>query len=322
MTGTTQLPHAVNNFYDRTMLERARPLLVHTNWGQVRDIPKNGTNVIKFRRYGALATATTPLVEGVTPEGKDLSKTDVSATVYQYGDFVRLSDWVQLTTLDPILTETAEVLGEQAGDTLDELARGVLHTGTNVQYADATTPGSGANRAAVGSTDVLDADELKVGIRTLKNGNAKRINKMVSADTGYNTTPVMASFVGIIHPDATHIIQDLSGFESVEKYAGRTAVLPGEVGKYKDIRFVETTQAKIFAGEGGGGIDVYSTLILGMDAYGVSRISGNAMQNIVKPIGSAGSADPLNQRSTSGWKATFACVILNDNFLLRIEHAV
>ena len=85
-TTRTQIPAEVNNFYDRTLLERAKALMVHTRWAQVRDIPRNaGTSTIKFRRYANLAAATTPLQEGVTPVGSQLSSTEITAVVKQYG---------------------------------------------------------------------------------------------------------------------------------------------------------------------------------------------------------------------------------------------
>jgi len=131
-TTLTQVTAAVNNFYDRTMLKAARPLLVHTRWAQVRDIPRNNSLVIKFRRYSLLSAATTALSEGVTPSGSQLSITDVSATVAQYGDFVTLTDQLVFSTLDPVLTETADVLGQQAGNSLDQICRDVIVAGTTI----------------------------------------------------------------------------------------------------------------------------------------------------------------------------------------------
>src|SRR3990167_6694493 len=94
-TTTTQVTFGVNNFYSRTMLKAARPLLLDLNWAQVKDIPKNNSGTIKFRRYTLLAVNTTSLSEGVTPSGKQLAITDVNATVAQYGDYVTLTDFLQ-----------------------------------------------------------------------------------------------------------------------------------------------------------------------------------------------------------------------------------
>lgn len=318
-TTTVQIPAEVNNFYDRTLLFRAVPLFVHTRWAQVRDIPrKAGTSVIKFRRYGNLSAATTPLSEGITPAGSALSVTDITATVAQYGDFITITDVVDYQSQDPVLMEAAEILGDQAGDTLDQLTRDILNAGTNVYYA-----GTGHTlRSQVAAGELITDTLVKKVVRLLKNNKARRMTKMVNATTGYGTSPLNASYIGICHPNTTYDLKGVTGFTSVEKYASTSGVMEGEVGKVDEVRFVETTNAKVFAGEGASSIDVYSTIVFGSDAYGTTRISGEALKNIVKPLGSAGSADPLDQRGTSGWKATFVAKILNDAFIARIEHAV
>jgi len=323
-TTTTEVTHAVNNFYDRALLDRATPLLLHNKYGQIRDIPKGNTNVIKFRKYGALAVNTTSLTEGVTPAGKQLSVTDITATVSQYGDYVTLSDFVQMTTLDPILTETAEVLGEQAGQSLDQIIRNIVAAGTSVQYCDVTAPKANAARSDVAAADVIAADEVRIAVRTLKVNNAPKITKMVNPDNGYATTPVNSCYVGIVHPKVAYTLKGLTGFDPIEKYARMIpgGAMEGEIGRLDEVRFIETTYAKVFTGEGAGLIDVYATLILGNNAYGVTRISGEALKNIVKPLGSAGTSDPLDQRTTSGWKATLTSAILQQLYMLRLESAV
>lgn len=318
-TTRTQIPAEVSAFYDRTLLFRAVPLFIHTRWGQVRDIPRNaGTSVIKFRRYGNLTAATTALTEGTTPSGSQLSVTDITATVAQYGDFVTGTDVLDYESQDPVLMETAEVLGDQMGDTLDQLCRNVIAAGTNVYYA-----GTGNTATAdVASGDNITDTLIKKAVRLLKNNKARRVTRMVEATTGYNTVPVNSSFIGICHPNTTYDLKGVTGWVPVEKYAAQKSVMEGEVGAVDEVRFVETTNAKVLTGQGTGSIDVYATLIFGQEAYGVSRISGEAVKNIVKPLGSAGTADPLDQRWTSGWKATFVSKILNDAFLVRLEHAV
>ena len=317
-TTRTQIPAEVNNFYDRTLLARAVPLYVHGRFAQTRSIPRNaGSSVIKFRRYTNLAAATTALTEGTTPAGKQLAVTDITATVAQYGDFITLTDVVNYESADAVLMETAELLGDQAGNTLDQITRDVLAAGTNVQYASTAT-----SRVTVAAAMKMTVDEVKEAVRTLKNNNTMRVTKMVSPATGYNSEPIAAAFVGIVHPDTTYDIQDLTGFTPVEKYASHSTVMEGEVGKIKEVRFVETTNAKVFAAAGAAGIDVYATLIMGANAYGTVAINGESLKNIVKPLGDAGTADPLDQRATSGWKATHTAKILNDDFIVRVEHSV
>lgn len=316
-TTRSTIPAEVNNFYDRALLERALPALVHNRWAQIRDIPANsGTDVIKFRKYGALTAQTTPLSEGVTPSGKQLSVTDITATVLRYGDYVTLSDKLITETYDPILTETADILGEQAGDSLDQLCRDILCAGGTVQWA--STAGS---RGAITSVMKISRAEVKEAVRTLKYNNAKPVTSMVNPSTGYNTTPLAPAFIGIVHPYTTYDLDDAEGWVPVEKYPNKGDVMPNEVGSLAGVRFVESTNAKVFAGEGSG-CDVYVTLIFGQNAYAQTRISGEALKNIVKPLGSAGTADPLDQRSTSGWKAAYVAKILQTPWLIRLEHAV
>ncbi len=312
-TTTTQVPAGVNNFYNKIMLKAARPLLVHTRWAQVKDIPRNESLVIKFRRYTLLSAATTSLTEGTTPSGSQLAITNISATVEQYGDFITLTDKLVFSTLDPLLTETADILGQQAGNTLDQLTRDVMVTGTTVQFASSAT-----TRATVTAAMLLTRDEVRQAVRTLQGNDAAKITRMVNPSTGFNTSPLNAAYIGIITHNTLYDLKDETGFIPVEEYASQKGVMDGEVGAMDDVRFVMTTNGKTFSST----VTVHTTMILAMNYYAITRISGEAMKNIIKPLGSAGSADPLDQRQTSGWKATFVAKILNENFAVRIEHAV
>ena len=317
-TTSGTIAREVSNFYDRALLERAIPSLVHTRFAQVRDIPRNsGTNVIKFRRYGSLAANTTALTEGVTPSGTSLSVSDILATVLQYGDYVTLIDVVQMETYDPILTETAELLGEQAGDSIDQLCRTVLAAGTTIQYASTATADS-----EITASMKLDRKEIKEAVRTLRGNNAKPITSMIDPSTGYNTVPVGKSFVGIVSPETAYDLDEADGWIPVEKYPNKSNVMEDEIGALAGVRFIMSTNAYVAKDAGSGGVDVHYTIILGQNAYAISRISGETLKNIVKPLGSAGTADPLDQRSTSGWKLTFAAKILNQDFMVVIHHGV
>lgn len=316
-TAVAQISHAVNNFYDRRMLKAARPKLLHTNFAQVRDIPQGNTNVIKFRRYALLSAATTALSEGVTPSGSQLSVTDVTGTVAQYGDFVTLTDFVQLTTLDPLLTEMTSVLGQQAGNTIDQLARDVMVAGSTVQYASTATA-----RNEITAAMKLNKAEIQEAVRTLQGNDAEMITSMVNPKDGFNTQPLMPCYVGIISENTYHDIKKEVGWVKRAEYPTQQEVMPGEMGSLDEVRFVMTTNAKIFSAAGAGSVDVHATMILAQNYYATTRIAGAAMKNIVKPLGSSGTADPLDQRSTSGWKATFVAIRLNENFAVRIEHGV
>lgn len=323
-TTITQVAPGTQAFYDRNLLERAKPAEVHGRFGQKRPIAKKSGNQIKFRRYSALAAATTPLTEGVTPSGSQLSVTDITATLAQYGDFVTLSDVVDMVNQDPVVTEATEVLGDQAGLTIDQVRRDVLVAGTNVAYANGV-----ANRAAVNVK--LSTTDFDKAIRFLKNQNAKFMKEGIPPSTGIGTGAIRKAFIAVIHPDVEFDVESLTGFKPVSDYPSQMGVMEDEIGAYKNIRFVSSTNAKVFAGAGAAGttvyknngtnFDVYATLIFAADAYGVCPLSGEAMKTIVKPVGSAGSADPLDQRSSVGWKAMTTTKILNESWMIRLESA-
>ncbi|MBO5868158.1 MAG: N4-gp56 family major capsid protein, partial [Oscillospiraceae bacterium] len=133
-TGSEGLSAEMKTFYDMTLIDEATANLVHDQFGQKRPIPTGGGKVIEFRKFAALSKALTPLTEGVTPEGKRMEVSTVSAELSQYGDFITQSDMLELTALDNTILEATKLLGRQAGITLDTVVRNILHSGTNVTY--------------------------------------------------------------------------------------------------------------------------------------------------------------------------------------------
>lgn len=306
-TGAGGMSVEMKTLYDRTLLENAQPALVHDQWAQTKNIPLNGGKTIEFRRYDKLPKATTPLTEGVTPKGQALNVTKVEATVQQYGGYVAISDMLKLTAIDNNIVEASELLGMQAGETLDTISREIMNAGTNVQYAE----GQVDSRAALTSDHKLTVKAIKRAVRFLKKQNAKKIS-------GY--------YYAIIHPDCSYDLTEDERFIEVVKYKNPERIYRGEIGEIEGARFVETTEAKIFAKSGAQGsnsekIDVYSTLIFGANAYATTTVEGHALETIVKQLGSSGTADPLNQRATVGWKAIKVTEILSQPYMVRIETA-
>ena len=305
ITTDSGLTNEMKTFYSDYLIDMAEPELVHDQFGQKHPIPKNGGKTIEFRKYDPLPKALTPLTEGVTPDGQKISMGVVTATVKKYGGFVELSDILLLTAIDNNLVQATKLLGSQAGRTLDTITREVLNGGTNVQYAE----GQVTSRGELSYTDAennmnLTVDAVRKAVRFLKVMNAPRIN-------GY--------YAGIIHPDCSYDLMSDPKWVNVKTYADPEGIYEGEIGRIEGVRFVETSEAKVFTGEGAAGRDVYSTLILGADAYGVTEIAGGGLQHIVKQLGSAGTADPLDQRATAGWKATKVAERLVEPYMICIE---
>lgn len=301
---TTLLPGLsaeMKTFYDMTLIDEAQSNLVHDQFGQKRPIPANGGKTIEFRKFAPLAKATTPLTEGVTPDGKSLSVSTITATVNQYGDYITQSDVLELTSLDNTILEATKLLGRQAGVTLDTVVRDVLNSSTNVTYCPKVANGA---ETAVTSRSGLDAtSQLTV----------KVIQQVVAKLRGQNAPTIGGKYVAIIHPYVAYDLMRDPEWIEAHKYANPTNLYEGEIGEIAGVRFVQTNEAKVFDG------GVFSTIFLGEGAYGVTEITGGGLQTIVKQKGSAGTADPLDQRSSVGWKAIKTAEILIPNYLVRVE---
>ena len=288
-------------FYDMTLLDEAQAALVHDQFAQKRPIPMNGGKTIEFRKFASLPKATTPLTEGVTPDGKSLNVTAVTATVAQYGDYITQSDVLELTSIDNTIVEATKILGRQAGLTLDTVTRNVLQSGTNVTYCPKSSGDEVTSRAGLDATCQLTVKVVQQVVAKLKGQNAPTIN---------------GKYVAIIHPYVAYSLMRDPEWIDAHKYAQPDNLFTGEIGEIAGVRFVETTEAKVYQG------GVFGTLIMGANAYGVTEITGGGLQTIIKQKGSAGTADPLDQRSSIGWKAIKTAELLIPNYLVRVESKV
>lgn len=312
-TGSAGLSDEAKTFYDRQLLERTVPKLVHTMFGQVKTIPAKGGKTIEWRKFAALSTATTPLVEGALYNDlKNIVVTAITGTVNQYGDAVGFSDLVDVVSIDPLLAETTKILAEQAAQTIDELTRDVLAAGTTVEYAN-----QAANRAAIaagdnflqmdgagGTTAGGDLNDLRLIVLTMELNRARRINGFYQV---------------ITHPRVMFDIQGTTEWRELQLYNQTNRIVDGSVGEIYGLKFWTTDVAKVFSGAGASSIDVYSMLVFGEDAFGTVKLSEGNLQTIFKPLGSAGTSDPLDQQQTLGWKVTFGTKILQQAFMLRYE---
>ena len=280
-------------FYDRALLEEASPNLIHMQFGQKRPIPKNGGKRIEFRRYAALPKATQPLTEGVTPDGRKMTAVAVEAEVRQYGDYVCLSDVLDLTAIDNNVLEATRAVGHQAGLTLDTITRNVLQSGTNVYYcpkiaADGTTTPV-SDRSGLDGTCVLTVDVVKKIAAMLKASNAPKFG---------------GDYVCILHPYVAYDIMSDPRWEEMHKYCKPENQFEGEIGRIAGVRFIETSEAAVYTGTENdcpAGLAVFGCLFIANGAYGVTEVTGGGLQTIIKQLGSAGTSDPLDQRSTVGY---------------------
>lgn len=387
-TNESNLSGDMRTYYKDYLCDNANENLVHDQFGQKHPIPGGNGKTIEFRKYSPLPKATKPLAEGITPDGQDLKVTTVTSTVAQYGGWVGIPDIIKTTSLDNNMVQATEILGDQAGRTLDTVTREVLNGGTNVMYAPIVKDGITTKVSARSSL----TEDAKLSVDLILRAAAKLKNNLAKTIDG--------SYVAIIHPYVAYDLMRSNEWMEAHKYCAPENLFNGEIGKIGNVRFVESNEAKIwrgddltsdgrtlrvksdvsdnvtvivsekltkedakalegrkviiggveytvvtavngeagtatvtlddniichegdviYPGEGGqNGISVYSTLILGANAYGVTELENGGLEHIVKQLGSAGTADPLNQRASVGWKATKTAERLVENYMIRIE---
>lgn len=307
--GANTLSAENKTYYDMRLIDEAGPLLVHDQFAQKRPIPQGGGKTIEFRKFSPLPKATTPITEGVTPDGKRLDVTAFTSEVAQYGDYITQSDILELTTIDNTIVEATKLLGRQAGATLDTVTRNVLNTGLNISFAPKLD--------SVGNeTVVVDRDDLDTTCVL----TVKMVQKIVAKLKGQNAPKINGSYVAIIHPYNSYQLMRDPEWKYPHQYKDTSNLYEGEIGMVAGVRFVETTEAKVWRNTKDHA--VFSTLFLGEGAYGVTEITGGGLQTIIKQKGSAGTADPLDQRSSIGWKAIKTAELLVPNYIVRAESCV
>lgn len=301
--GTQGLTNRQITFYNRALIERLLPNLIWLKHGQKRPIPKKHGMTANFRKFNRLEPALEPIMEGITPKGNKLDITAIHAAVQQYGGYLTLTDLIDLAGIDPHVTEATQLLGEQASETLDIVVRDIVAQGTNVYYV-----GGGTERGDVASGNTIDAQTIR------------RIRQVMARN---NVKPYEGKdYLAFIHPDVAYDIMGDDTWETANNYAKNNNIFDGEIGRLYGVRFLESTLCPIFEGEGDGGEDVYGTIVIGKNAYGVPDIGGSSKpETIIKALGSAGTSDPLDQRSSVGWKAMLTAIRLDELCILRVESA-
>lgn len=227
-TGSAYLTPEMKTYYDTELLENAKAALVHTRFGKKVPLPAGRGKTVEWRKFTSYGKALTPLTEGVTPDGKTMEVTAITATLKQYGDYTTVSDVLDATAIDPIILECTKEHGAQAGLTKDTLVRDVLHTGTNVMYA------SGSYRHTLTNSDVITGALCKKIRTNLKKQNAPM-------DNGYYNV--------IIHPSVAEDLENDADWKAANTYVDHSHLLDGELGTLAGLRFFESTEAKVYWGE-------------------------------------------------------------------------
>ena len=318
-SGNDTLAPTMKTFYDTQLLENARPNLVHAQLAGRQALPRNHGKTVEWRKWITLKDAE-ELTEGVIPTGQKMGQTSTIGAIKQIGLYVTVSDQLELHALDNVILGATEELGASAGTSIDKRVRDAVVAGSNVQYCDKVAAGGAhtavTSRAGLDLTAKLTPDEVNKAVTTLKKMKAPKID---------------GKYVAIIHPSVAYDLRSSDAWVEAHKYADVTPLFSGEIGELHGVRFVETTEAKIFnnstcpvksaAGDSGSPpatyYSVYATLFLGKDAYKMIDPEGGNLEMIVKGKDEIGG--PLNQFSTVGYKAEMAAKLLYEDRMVRVE---
>lgn len=235
-SGANTLSAENKTFYNTALLENARPEMVHNQFAKRQPLPKKNGKTVEWRKFNTLANAD-QLTEGVIPTGQKLGVSTLTDDVSQYGTYVAISDMLDMTAIDPVAMEAQVELSASAGRTEDELVRNDLMVGTNVLYAQkivSNTLTDVTSRSALDKTAVLTPDTVKRAKTKLKKLHAPAID---------------GKYVAIIHPSVSYDLTSHKDWIEYHKYAATREIFQGEIGELDGVRFVESTQAKIFKGE-------------------------------------------------------------------------
>lgn len=298
---TTGLTQEMSVYYEKVFLARAEYEFIHKEGGQMRSQPANEGKQVNFTRHTPLATATTALTEGTNPSEKDLTATTVSAALAEYGSTVKISRFLSLTSIDRNNKEKIEVVGQNMGETLDELTRNELFTGATTQLA-----GGKASLSLVAASDVLSATELRKAVRTLKANKARKYQGR-------------AAWIGKVGPFTEYDLMGDSTWVNAHTYKDGAELYNGEIGMLYGIRFLSSPNQYEEVNGGASNADIMSNFIHGSDAFGCIDLEGDKPQLYIIPHTNIDSGNTAGRFSTVAWAASYVCKTLNASWLINIK---
>lgn len=306
MTTHLELPPAVREYYERLILMTAFPKLIHGRFAQKRMMPSKEGDTIVFRRYTKMDTVPIPLIDGITPPGAQLSVTDIKARIDWYGNFVTFTNRVMETVEDKVLNECTTLLAQNMGQTIDEVTRDVLASTSSVLLC--------SNGINLGTPTELTKADIDAATKTLLSNDAEMHTSVIKGTNAFATAPIRPSFWGLIHTDLLDDLESVSNFVATANYSSQEPVQDAEWGNTSNVRWLYSSVASHSTATP----SVYNNIILAKEAYAMVHLGAESGKMSVKQLGSAGAADPLDQRGSVGWSHPFVARILNDAFIINL----
>lgn len=291
----------MQTYYDRLFVDMAKHSLIHEEGAQKRPVPNGEGKVLYFQRYTPLTIITAALTEASNPSAVNLSATNVSTTVSEFGSYTKISKLLKLTSVDSKMKGAVEVMGQNAGESRDQLIRDHAFVGNGTtQYS------SGSALTDVTITDTLSASQIRKAVRTLK------ANKAMKYDDGY--------FIAKLGPYSSYDLLGDSTWVDAHTYKDGENLYKGELGKLYGVRFLETTNPKETANGGSSNADIQHTFIHGKNAFGVTDLEGDGKKVYVKTPGSNSTDNPVDRFYTVGWAMSTSALTLVSDWIIEVKH--
>lgn len=302
-TSTTNFSDLVTQLVSARAEEELRARAVHAMPGMY--VPARfikGTNTLRYARYADLAVSTTVLTEGTAPTDDALTISSEFFTAAQYGATVAVSDLANLDSPHDLISIAAERVAYKAVRSMDHLVRDEIFSSalTSAVFGatGATTLTANTANSAVAAAGLLSGAFVKQMVARLKGSNVPQF-----ADGTYRC---------IIHPAQEYdLVSDTSvnGWIESRKYVDNTNLLTGEIGMFAGVRFIVSSDAKVYDTAGASSGNVYNALFLGPDAYTIGD-SQTLQSYFVAPGGDH--SDPLAQKALVGYKMRFGTLLLDE----------
>ncbi|MCP5005385.1 MAG: N4-gp56 family major capsid protein [Planctomycetes bacterium] len=346
ITNVAQIPYPVNYNLMREMLLTAKvrcPFYYGTNQGTLGE--NQGTASVKWERIENLTKVTTPLTELTgtlslpTRTSVQPTITPITATMLKYGNSIKLTEELELMSVNARASKFMSLMGENAGQSYNAVMESVF-SGCS---AGQTRWGNGVASDALTITAIA-ANDLQYANNLINRQGGHKFHPDGFGSTNIGTSPVRSSYMGICHVDVSEDLRAISGWQEVTEYGGYVATFPNEIGHAKGIRWCETeldtlisadagtTSAAGFRGTSDVLNDVYNSYVFGMDAVGSVGLgdqhtkeiymSGDripAVEVIYHGMGTSGVADVLNEIGSIGWKGWLVGKILQNDWLVKIN---
>lgn len=294
--------NAIEVYNVRKTLEFAKPKLVYPQFGTPDMVMRRKGQTASWLKFDKLSIPSSTLADSPTWSPETVTDSTVTATLELWGNGVTLLEALKETSFLKLEDEYKKLIGQNAGETINEKVRDVLVAGTTVGYAN-----NKSARQELVSTDTIDLDDILDNVETLEVNDAPMIGD---------------EYIAVISPYVkTRLMKDSAFREATRYLAKENSMFTGEVANIDGVRFVRTSTAPSVSDSGSNNSvsNVEQTLIFGEGAYGVARLLPGDFDVVITPPG--GHGDEYKVKTAIAWKAYLKAVILQQGRMVRLESA-